>query len=93
MINSMPSKQFAFKMKEYWESQDLMFTHNWKKITMEFCNEENEVELMEYLVKSAKELEELTILYSTPLPSYFIPDLIKYKKPFTQLHLHPKLHL
>lgn len=92
MINSMPSKQFPFEM-ENWESQDLMFTHQVKKISMEFCNDENELELAEYLVKSGKELEELTIIYSSPLPPYFIPELVKYKKPFTRLHLQPRLHL
>jgi hypothetical protein len=75
MINSMASKQLPFKMK---------------KITMKLPSGENELELIKYLLKSAEKLEEMTISYSLPLPSYFFSELTKYKKPFTKLHLHPK---
>ena len=82
----MPAGEFSFKMG-YWQSQNLMFTRQLKKVTVELFNREDEVELIKYLLKNAEELEVMEILYTSPVPSDLITEIRKHKKPSTKLLL------
>ncbi|XP_059435832.1 F-box/LRR-repeat protein At4g14103-like [Corylus avellana] len=77
VTNSMPSREFSFKMG-YWESQDLMFTRQLKKVTMVLFDKEDEVELIKYLLKNAEELEVMEILYTSPVSSDLITEIRRY---------------
>ena len=74
----MPSEKLSFKL-EYWESQNLMFTNQPKIVIVELSDGGSDVELMKYLLKNTKELEEASIIYSPPVPTKLIIELKKYK--------------
>ena len=78
VTNSMPSEKLSFKL-EYWESQNLMFTNQPKIVIVELSDGGSDVELMKYLLKNTKELEEASIIYSPPVPTKLIIELKKYK--------------
>ncbi|XP_048328830.2 putative F-box/FBD/LRR-repeat protein At4g03220 [Ziziphus jujuba] len=50
---------------EYWEAQNLKFVKSLKEVEMEIHGKHNEIELIKYLLKHAKELENMTVLYSS----------------------------
>ncbi|KAF3443702.1 hypothetical protein FNV43_RR13392 [Rhamnella rubrinervis] len=50
---------------EYWEAQNLKFVDFLKNVEMEIDGEQNEIDLIKYLLKNAKELEKMTIFYSS----------------------------
>lgn len=50
---------------EYWEAENLKFVESLKKVEMEINGEDSEVELIKYLLKNAKRLEEMTVFYSS----------------------------
>ncbi|XP_059435819.1 F-box/LRR-repeat protein At3g59250-like [Corylus avellana] len=77
VTNSMPSREFTCKMG-HWESQNVMFTRQLKKVTMELFDREDEVELIKYLLKNAEELEVMEILYTSPVSSDLITEIRKY---------------
>ncbi|KAH7528007.1 hypothetical protein FEM48_Zijuj05G0026200 [Ziziphus jujuba var. spinosa] len=52
---------------EYWESQNLEFVYSLKEVEMEIRGEENEIELIKYLLKDAESLKKMTILYPSDL--------------------------
>ena len=79
----MPSGKLSFKL-EYWESQNLMFTNQLKIVIMEL-SWGSDVELMKYLLKNTKELEEASIISSPAVPTNLIIELKKYKTPHTKL--------
>ena len=81
-------QQHSLKMED-WESLNLMFTHQLKKVTVELFDGAKEIELIKYLLKNAQELQAMVILYTSPMSSDFITDeLTKYKKPSTKLRLY-----
>jgi hypothetical protein len=81
-------QQYSLKMED-WESQNLMFTHQLKKVIVKLCDGVKEIELIKYLLKNAQELQAMEILYTSPMSSDFITDeLTKYKKPSTRLCLY-----
>ncbi|XP_060670773.1 uncharacterized protein LOC132800632 [Ziziphus jujuba] len=52
---------------EYWESQSLPFVHSLKEVEMEIEGKNNEIELIKYLLKNARALKKMTILYKAVL--------------------------
>ena len=80
----MPSGKLSFKL-EYWESQNLMFTNQLKIVIMELSHLGSDVELMKYLLKNTKELEEASIISSPAVPTNLIIELKKYKTHRTKL--------
>ncbi|KAK9988355.1 hypothetical protein SO802_028594 [Lithocarpus litseifolius] len=75
VANSMPSGKLSFKL-EYWESQNFMFTNQLKIVIMEL-SWGSDVELMKYLLKNTKELEEASIISSPAVPTNLIIELKK----------------
>ncbi|KAH7528002.1 hypothetical protein FEM48_Zijuj05G0025700 [Ziziphus jujuba var. spinosa] len=66
------SSRIAFMEKishgaEYWESQSLPFVHSLKEVEMEIEGKNNEIELIKYLLKNARALKKITILYKAVL--------------------------
>ncbi|XP_060670079.1 uncharacterized protein LOC112491691 isoform X2 [Ziziphus jujuba] len=49
---------------EYWESQNLKFVHSLKELEVEINGEQNEIELIKYLLKNAKAMKTISIHYS-----------------------------
>ncbi|KAE8009514.1 hypothetical protein FH972_005946 [Carpinus fangiana] len=81
-------QQHSLKMED-WESQNLMFTHQLKTVTVKLFDGVKEIELIKYLLKNAQELQAIVILYTSPMSSDFLTDeLTKYKKPSTKWRLY-----
>ena len=56
-----------------------LITNQLKIVIMELSDGGSDVELMKYLLKNTKELEEASIIYSPPVPTKLIIELKKYK--------------
>lgn len=52
----------------FWESQNLIFTDHLQMAELELFDGKNELELASFLLKHAKELKKMTIIYSCPVP-------------------------
>ncbi|KAF2307795.1 hypothetical protein GH714_031814 [Hevea brasiliensis] len=73
----------AFTVR-YWESQKLDFVHQLEEATVELFNRgDNELELIKYLLKHARALKKMTILYLSLLPLEFNTEFDDYRKTST----------
>lgn len=52
---------------EYWESRNLKFVDSLEEVEMEIHGNPSEIEMIKYLLRNAKALETMTILYSSKM--------------------------
>ncbi|XP_057999755.1 F-box/LRR-repeat protein At4g14103-like isoform X2 [Hevea brasiliensis] len=82
-LTKLKSNSYAFTIR-YWESQNLAFVHQLEEATIElFDKGDNELELIKYLLKHARTLKRMTILYSSSFPSVFNKEVDDYRKTST----------
>ncbi|XVE48914.1 hypothetical protein DITRI_Ditri01bG0040100 [Diplodiscus trichospermus] len=87
---AVPLKGYGFDV-EYWERQELKFVDQLRKATVEVQGEEgNDVELVKYILKHARGLEYLTIVFAPSLASIIPEHLTSFLKPSIKLNFSLK---
>ncbi|GMN18915.1 hypothetical protein TIFTF001_042780 [Ficus carica] len=70
------------------ESQDVLILQNLKFATIEFTGHgKNQLELIKFILKTAKDLQNMTVLYASPLRSRVRNVIIQYKKASSNVKL------
>ncbi|KAI8012565.1 Phosphomevalonate kinase, peroxisomal [Camellia lanceoleosa] len=69
---------------EWWESAQFLFVNGLKEVEIELSDDENEVELIKYLLKHAKSLGRMTIFYSPRDISRSVKIISQKLKAFTK---------